>query len=255
MKFMYFSIKNSAIAILYWKNINFIYNRLFCCNHTYCVGIVSVTSASHYVTSASHYQSRSSMFIRGWIPRNWPRQFRLVIWSISRWLLWQPPWILEQNHFSNTKSPGSPPSFSLQCMFREMMIKEFQDDCCGWHLGYWIQIILAILCELIHRYSKTCLKWTLTKRQKNGFQDQLSLNAGQKYCRMLQESNLQYFWPSLSFHLSLRSLFYLFLSGRFTQVSLNSKNWKLETQIVFLPANSYSIWGTFYSERNYYRIK
>ena len=34
-------------------------------------------------------------------------------------------------------------------------------------------------------YSKTCLKWPLSKRAKIGFQDQLSLNAGQKYCRML----------------------------------------------------------------------
>ena len=35
-------------------------------------------------------------------------------------------------------------------------------------------------------YSKTCVKQPLSKRTKNGFQDQLSLNAGQKYCRMLQ---------------------------------------------------------------------
>ena len=34
-------------------------------------------------------------------------------------------------------------------------------------------------------YSKTCLKRPLSKRPKIGFQDQLSLNAGQKYCRML----------------------------------------------------------------------
>ena len=33
---------------------------------------------------------------------------------------------------------------------------------------------------------KTCLKGPLSKRPKIGFQDQLSLNAGQKYCRMLQ---------------------------------------------------------------------
>ena len=33
-------------------------------------------------------------------------------------------------------------------------------------------------------YSKTCVKRPLSKRQKIGFQDQLSLNAGQKYCRM-----------------------------------------------------------------------
>ena len=36
------------------------------------------------------------------------------------------------------------------------------------------------------RYSKTCLKRPLSKRPKIGFQDQLSLNAGQKYCNMLQ---------------------------------------------------------------------
>ena len=33
---------------------------------------------------------------------------------------------------------------------------------------------------------KTCVKRPLSKRQKIGFQDQLLLNAGQKYCRMLQ---------------------------------------------------------------------
>ena len=36
-------------------------------------------------------------------------------------------------------------------------------------------------------YSKTCVKETLSKIPKIGFQDRLSLlNAGQKYCRMLQ---------------------------------------------------------------------
>ena len=35
-------------------------------------------------------------------------------------------------------------------------------------------------------YIKTCVKWPLTKRPKIGFQVQLLLNAGQKYCRMLQ---------------------------------------------------------------------
>ena len=35
-------------------------------------------------------------------------------------------------------------------------------------------------------YSKTCVKQSLSKRQKIGFLDQLWLNAGQKYCRMLQ---------------------------------------------------------------------
>ena len=35
-------------------------------------------------------------------------------------------------------------------------------------------------------YSKTCLKPPLKKMTIIGFQDWLSLNAGQKYCRMLQ---------------------------------------------------------------------
>ena len=40
------------------------------------------------------------------------------------------------------------------------------------------------LCKIC--YSKTCAKRPLSKRQKIGIQDQLLLNAGQKYCRMLQ---------------------------------------------------------------------
>ena len=38
-------------------------------------------------------------------------------------------------------------------------------------------------------YSKTCVKQSLSKRPQIGFQDQLSLNAGQKYCRMLREEH------------------------------------------------------------------
>ena len=53
-----------------------------------------------------------------------------------------------------------------------------------------------------------------------GFQDRSRFDAGQKHCRMLQESILQYFRPALSYHLSLRSLFFLFLSGRLRQVLL-----------------------------------
>ena len=42
------------------------------------------------------------------------------------------------------------------------------------------------------------------------------------YCRMLQESILQYVRPSLSYHLPLRPLFCIFLSGRLRQVLLYS---------------------------------
>ena len=75
-----------------------------------------------------------------------------------------------------------------------------------------------------HRYTeydKTCVKQPLSKRPKIGIQYQLSLNAGQKYCRMLQGEHsaiLLTIISSLNYHLSLRSLFCLFLSGRFMQV-------------------------------------
>ena len=38
-------------------------------------------------------------------------------------------------------------------------------------------------------YSKTCEKRPLSKILKIGFQDQVLLNAGQKYCRMLQREH------------------------------------------------------------------
>ena len=41
-------------------------------------------------------------------------------------------------------------------------------------------------CVLWLKYSKTCVKQQLSKRPQIGFQGQLSLDAGQKYCRMLQ---------------------------------------------------------------------
>ena len=62
------------------------------------------------------------------------------------------------------------------------------------------------------KYSKTCLKRLLKRRPNIGFQDRLSLNAGQNI----------YFQSSLSYHLSScsRPLFCLFLSGRLRQVLL-----------------------------------
>ena len=65
-------------------------------------------------------------------------------------------------------------------------------------------------------------KW----RPKIGFQNRLSLNAGQKYCRMLSMSILQYFGPPLSYHLSLRPFFCLFLSGTWLYQSITYCNAK-----------------------------
>ena len=79
-------------------------------------------------------------------------------------------------------------------------------------------IHLGLCC--LPKYSKTCVKRPLSKRLKIGFQDQLTLNAGQSIAECSPWSILQYFRPSLSYHLSQRSLFCLFLSGHFTQVLL-----------------------------------
>ena len=74
------------------------------------------------------------------------------------------------------------------------------------------------------RYSKTCLKGHSENDQKLVFNlNQLSLNEGQKYCRMLQGEHLQYFRPSLRYNLSLRSLFCLFLISCLRQVLLYAK--------------------------------
>ena len=43
-------------------------------------------------------------------------------------------------------------------------------------------------------YSKTSVKLALSKRPKIGFQYQLLLNAGQKYCRMLQGEHSAMLW-------------------------------------------------------------
>ena len=61
---------------------------------------------------------------------------------------------------------------------------------------------------------------TNLKKTKNGFQDKLSLNAGQKYCRMLQGEHSAILLTLIKLALSLRSLFRLFLSGNFTQALL-----------------------------------
>ena len=74
----------------------------------------------------------------------------------------------------------------------------------------WIFAKGSLLClciiwssnEIFRDHSKTCVKPSLSKRPKIGFQDQLSLNAVQKYCRMLQGEHSAILRPSLSYHLS-----------------------------------------------------
>ena len=70
--------------------------------------------------------------------------------------------------------------------------------------------------------SKTCVKRPLSKRPKIGFKTNYLLMQVKSIAECSKWSILQYFRPSLSYHLSLRSFFCLFLSGRFTQVLLYS---------------------------------
>ena len=61
-------------------------------------------------------------------------------------------------------------------------------------------------------YSKTCVKRPLSKRPKIGFQDQLSLYAGEHSAILLTFIKLLFV---------IKEVVCLFLSGRFTQVLLD----------------------------------
>ena len=72
--------------------------------------------------------------------------------------------------------------------------------------------------RIFYKNSKTCVKQPLSKRPKLVFKTNYRLMQ----VKVLQNAPMgafcNTFRPSLSYHLSLRSLFCLFLSSRFTQV-------------------------------------
>ena len=70
------------------------------------------------------------------------------------------------------------------------------------------------------RYSKTCVKRPLSKDRKLIFKTNYRVMQVKSIADCSKGSILQYFRPALSYHLSLRSLICLFLSGRLTQVLL-----------------------------------
>ena len=110
-----------------------------------------------------------------------------------------------------------PPSPSPNRYHSPLALQKTEDDKTDYRLIQVKSIAYSQILEILYVciiYSKTCLQWSLQKKTKIGFQDRLSLNAGQK------GSILQYFLPSLSYHLSLRSLFCQLLSGRLRQVLL-----------------------------------
>ena len=100
-------------------------------------------------------------------------------------------------------------------------------------------------------YSKTCEKRQLSKRPKIGFNTNYRLVHVKSIAKCSKGAILQYFRTSLSYHLSLRSLFCLFLSGRFTQVLLYTRPYKRTARISARIALNKWIWiQEFYSTQN-----
>ena len=74
--------------------------------------------------------------------------------------------------------------------------------------------------EIILIYSKTCLKRPVKKQTKIDFQDRLSLNAGQKYCRMLQREHSAILSTFINLPFVTKIFVLSILSGRLRQVLL-----------------------------------
>ena len=67
-------------------------------------------------------------------------------------------------------------------------------------------------------FSKTSVKRPLSKRPKIGFQDQVSLNAGHKYCRMLQGEHSAILSTFIKLPFVINIFVLSILSDCFTQV-------------------------------------
>ena len=128
--------------------------------------MVSVTSTSRYVTSASRYQSRSSMYmyIRGLLPRNWPRQFRLV--SLPRGAM---GWSVECDCVISW-----PSAFALYIFFRNLT--------CHWFLYIkdYVEAVVEVKVLVLDLENSTdCQK------------DKLSVSKGRHYIRGLYARKLR----------------------------------------------------------------
>ena len=66
-----------------------------------------------------------------------------------------------------------------------------------------VPVFLTMLDVFI--YSKTCIKWPLKKNTKIVFQYQLSLNAWQKYCRMLHGEHSAILWTFIKLPFSIKT--------------------------------------------------
>ena len=83
-------------------------------------------------------------------------------------------------------------------------------------------------------YSKTCVKQPLSKRPNIGFQDQLSLNAGQKYCKMLQREHSAILLTFIKLPFVIKTFVFSISGGHFTQVELYQKTFKHKVNFLFV---------------------
>ena len=101
--------------------------------------------------------------------------------------------------------------------------------CC---LVHYIDIHSTLLLKDIKSfiYSNTCVNWPLSKRPKIGFQDQLSLNAGQKYCRMLQREHSAILSTFIKLPIVIKVFFSIFVWPFYTGSTVSYYlTWRHET--------------------------
>ena len=89
-------------------------------------------------------------------------------------------------------------------------------------------------------YSKTCLKRPLKNNTNIGFHDQLLLNAGQKYCRMLQGEQSEFLLASIK------------LSFVIKICVLSIFEWPFKTGLLYINSSSSCLFQT-YSMDCYFR--
>ena len=104
------------------------------------------------------------------------------------------------------------------CVRQRLPIENFLLNLCLWHLRVYQKVTQSQTHDTNMNIVKLVLSGHSKITPKIDFWYRLSLNAGQKYCRMLQgESILQHCRPSLSYHFPLRTWLCIFLSGRLIQ--------------------------------------
>ena len=90
-------------------------------------------------------------------------------------------------------------------------------------------------------YSKTCVKRLLKNRQNKDLNDKWnSLMKVESIAECSPWNILQYFEPALSDNWSWKPIFYLFESGRFTQVLLYTKSVREESVVECIEVDRFS---------------